>query len=562
MTRKVRITAISTLGIIVLIFVFALAFQEPVSDKGDWNQIAFRKRPYLVRQTPESTTINWEFNSKEKARFLLIKGTKESVPGFSQKNVFQKIGSVLFPPYDSIPITEVPRVYPDKTHKGGPGFLMQAVCHNLESGGQYSYQIRIGEKATPWATFSVPDPNREDLCFIAYGDSRTLGHDVHKQEIDLMLTESPEFVINTGDLIGNSKEWSQWDTRHFGPASELLSRVPMYTSRGGGHDSGISYHYYQDLNPEKTYYSFDYGNVHVLVLDINYDTKKSVLEGQFDWLKNDLENSHAEWKIAVFHEPPFSGSNHHGSRLDLREWLLPVLTSGGVDLVFNGHTHNYQRTKPIYVDGNPEHAIVYVVTGSANADSVILPFLEVVANTPHFLICKTKGKIMTLDCVDHEGNSVDKFILDKSQGFLPDGISLEEIDRAMGMTPHHPANEKIYGPRWVLKEGKKRYSETHRIIDSMFLNLNRLQEINLIEKELTHKPIYYATAVYNFRQLTTLLKARAENIPEKVRSNCDEILKKCQELEELAKEDVRDTSRLDNVTEGLANKIVDIAKAE
>lgn len=107
----------------------------------------------------------------------------------------------------------------------------------------------------------------------------------------------------------------------------------------------------------KSYYSFDYGNVHFLSLDSYgredqetrlYDT----LGKQVLWVKADLAaNKNKGWIVAFWHHPPYSqGSRNSETETDLikiRENFIRILERSGVDLILCGHSHVYERTRLI-----------------------------------------------------------------------------------------------------------------------------------------------------------------------------------------------------------------------
>ncbi len=103
------------------------------------------------------------------------------------------------------------------------------------------------------------------------------------------------------------------------------------------------------------YYSFDYGNVHFIALD-SYgleDGKRlsHPQSRQYQWLERDLQQTQSEWIVVFFHHPPYSLLGHVSDALqelrDIRLNLVPLFDAYGVDLVLNGHSHNYERTKLI-----------------------------------------------------------------------------------------------------------------------------------------------------------------------------------------------------------------------
>lgn len=111
-------------------------------------------------------------------------------------------------------------------------------------------------------------------------------------------------------------------------------------------------------------YSFDYGNAHFLYLDANPHLFDGNLPGGTvstvpppppfspypsalrQWVINDLDSSKQTWKVVVFHQPSFSSGDATELNNQMRA-VAKVLEDHGVNIVFNGHEHNYQRTLPI-----------------------------------------------------------------------------------------------------------------------------------------------------------------------------------------------------------------------
>jgi hypothetical protein len=107
----------------------------------------------------------------------------------------------------------------------------------------------------------------------------------------------------------------------------------------------------------ESYFSFDYGNIHFIVLDTEDNLENITTTGAAmkTWLENDLIATTADWIIAAWHRPPYSKGIFHDSdveqnEVDAREEFIPLLEDYGVDLVLSGHSHTYERT-PL-VDGH------------------------------------------------------------------------------------------------------------------------------------------------------------------------------------------------------------------
>jgi 3',5'-cyclic AMP phosphodiesterase CpdA len=105
------------------------------------------------------------------------------------------------------------------------------------------------------------------------------------------------------------------------------------------------------MNGER-YYSYSKKNAKFFVLDSDYVDPK-----QLQWIENELKSSHDTWKICYFHHPLYSNGGRHGSEVDLRLTLEPLFVKYGVNVVYSGHDHVYERIKP-------QNGIYYFVSGS------------------------------------------------------------------------------------------------------------------------------------------------------------------------------------------------------
>ncbi len=154
----------------------------------------------------------------------------------------------------------------------------------------------------------------------------------------------PDVLRNTvlWPTIGNHDAISASSATQTGPYYDIFS-LPK-TGEAGGLASGT-----------EAYYSFDYANVHFVVLD-SQDTDRSPPPSgaMLTWLDDDLASTAQEWIVAYWHHPPYSDGSHESDTeielIEMRQNALPILEDHGVDLVLTGHSHSYERS--FLIDGH------------------------------------------------------------------------------------------------------------------------------------------------------------------------------------------------------------------
>jgi 3',5'-cyclic AMP phosphodiesterase CpdA len=170
-----------------------------------------------------------------------------------------------------------------------------------------------------------------------------------------------EFAIMVGDNMYGSEGANDFRRKFEEPYKPLLDAGVKFYAALGNHDDPTQRFYKPfNMNGEK-YYTFKApkpgigarGGVRFFALDSNYMSQE-----QLAWLEKELAASGAEWKIPFFHHPLYSSGEKHGSEMALRDQLEPLFVKYGVDVVFAGHEHFYERIKP-------QKGITHFITGSA-----------------------------------------------------------------------------------------------------------------------------------------------------------------------------------------------------
>lgn len=162
-----------------------------------------------------------------------------------------------------------------------------------------------------------------------------------------------EFVLMLGDNLYGWERPQDYRRKFEEPYAALLEAGVDFHASLGNHDDPNQRFYEPFHMGGERYYSFRRGPARFFALDSNY-----MDERQLAWLERELEGSDEPWKIAFFHHPLYSSGAKHGSELDLREELEPLLREHGVDVVFAGHEHFYERIVP-------QHGIHHFTSGAA-----------------------------------------------------------------------------------------------------------------------------------------------------------------------------------------------------
>jgi predicted MPP superfamily phosphohydrolase len=162
-----------------------------------------------------------------------------------------------------------------------------------------------------------------------------------------------DMVIMLGDNIYGRQTAQDFVAKFQRPYAALLTGGVTFYASLGNHDSPMN-RYYPGFNMGgERYYTYTKKNTQFFVLDSNAMDVKQVA-----WLENALKQSQEEWKICYFHHPLYSDGGRHGSEVELRVILEPIFVKYGVNVVYSGHDHIYERIKP-------QKGITYFVNGSS-----------------------------------------------------------------------------------------------------------------------------------------------------------------------------------------------------
>jgi 3',5'-cyclic AMP phosphodiesterase CpdA len=218
-----------------------------------------------------------------------------------------------------------------------------------------SLLLALGSSMLPAQNASLPAVP-DSVKFAVIGDNGTGGrpeYEVGQQMVAARARFPFNMVIMLGDNIYGRQDPQDFVTKFEQPYAALLSAGVRFRASLGNHDSQQNRFYPAFNMGGERYYTYVDKNVRFFVIDSNQMDPK-----QLAWVDNALKESADDWKICYFHHPLYSDGGRHGSEVELRVILEPLFVKYGVNVVFSGHDHVYERIKP-------QKGITYFVNGSS-----------------------------------------------------------------------------------------------------------------------------------------------------------------------------------------------------
>lgn len=317
---------------------------------------------------------------------------------------------------------------------GAADRLHRVALTGLEPDTAYFYEVESDTPERPLSSgllgFQTAVRPDQPFAFAIIGDTEARPH-INDAVAKAVWAERPHFALNCGDLTDGGFEpyRFEWTHEYWAGVGQLAGRVPIFPVPGNGEADLYWYNRYHAQPDEKGYYTFQYGNAQFFMLDSNQDLGPG--GEQYAWLEKELGASTALWKIAAHHHPVYtSDEDDYGDT-----WkegsaygdgnprnLLPLYERHGVDLVFFGHLHSYERTWAVK-DGaaHREDGVVYVQTGGGggnleNAAPTRQWFMNTVYRGHHYCMVRIIGNRLNFRMVDIDGNHRDAFDLEKANG--------------------------------------------------------------------------------------------------------------------------------------------------
>ena len=276
------------------------------------------------------------------------------------------------------------KTYTGTTAKYRDQFIHKVYVNDLEAATSYTYRVGDANKGLWSDACQVTTASNDDsFSFITIADVQA-SSDENFSHASLTLKGALEvapdagFIANLGDYVNDNTndEWD-WYFKNFAFANNYYTQVPV----AGNHDGNITNKFNTNCfknifaldesdnqSLEGVYYSFDYNNAHIAVLNTN--DMYPMTQAQRNWLINDMKQSDATWKIIMMHRSLYSaGKNiNKPDTVIMRNVLLPIIDELDIDMVYAGHDHMYLRTTQVYGDAAVEN--VEYVTETVNGENI------------------------------------------------------------------------------------------------------------------------------------------------------------------------------------------------
>jgi len=306
------------------------------------------------------------------------------------------------------------------TYVGASGYIHDVELTNLEPNSTY-YFVCGGTQGgySDERSFTTATIQPSSFRFVAGSDCRS--NSTQRDIVSLAMSKfNPEFVLLSGDFVDSGVIQTQWDSFFYGLHSYWIGNdnrtIPIVPCLGNHEENATNYYEQFALPGNEQWYSLNWGNyVHITVL--NSGTTPS--GEQLSWLEEDLA-SHRDytWKFVMFHRPIFSPS-HHGNWTEGQKYWCPIFDKYGVDIVFSGHNHDYERSKPINYSASKNspqdsysEGTMYVVSGGWGAPLYTSGTNSLTAFTVsvnHFVVVDVFANgTLNLRAIDTQGEKFDE----------------------------------------------------------------------------------------------------------------------------------------------------------
>jgi len=295
------------------------------------------------------------------------------------------------------------------------------IITDLKPSTRYYYRVSVDIEQATGSFMTAPPNSASAVTIYGYGDTQSHPDD-HDRVVKALLADvdtnsdrRQTITLHSGDWVSDGDDEEVWDGQYFSREYDyvlnFLSRIAVMGGRGNHEGSAVLFRKYWPYDYQDStgcYYSFDYGPLHVAVVD------QYVLffpeSPQYKWLANDLENTQKPWKFVTMHKPAWSAGGDHDNDYLSQLFLDPLFEEYGVAVVHAGHNHYYARCEKEGV----QHITSGGGGGRLNTPDPGYPYVVMSDESNHFIRYEIVGSKMTVTAIRDDGSVIESFELGES----------------------------------------------------------------------------------------------------------------------------------------------------
>ena len=328
------------------------------------------------------------------------------------------------------------------TDDGTTSYIHEATIAELTPNTTYEYRVGYGNKRSNW--YKLTTAGAHDYQVLIYPDSQSADYSGWAKLVKDSVQRNPNaaLYVSMGDLVDNGEQASQWRA-WFNSIEPLASRT-AFAPLMGNHETynldwkvrePVAYTNYFTLpsngNDEykNRYYSYDFGDVHYVVLDTQFKEAEgfhdNLRDDEVAWLRQDLANNTKKWTVVLMHKDSIryknTKTNWEPGINDIGETFMPIFDEFNVDVVLSAHYHTYRNRGHIRNFERNESGPLYIITGVAGdvryqnlwinhpLDVVVAPQPE----TDNYMTMDVSENKLTLNAFLSDGTQIDSVSVTK-----------------------------------------------------------------------------------------------------------------------------------------------------
>ncbi len=326
--------------------------------------------------------------------------------------------------------------------------LYTATLSHLRENTNYAYRIVVGRQHSEWKPFQTS--GNGDFKALLFPDSQSNDYGDWERMVSIAYQKNPnaKFFVNMGDLVDNGEDGAQWNV-WFNSVTPMIEKIPFVGVMGNHETYDLQW---QVREPKAfsalfkfptdetrgitkegkpvNFYSFDYNDVHFVVLDTQFQEKKEtdpdLMQAEIKWLESDLQRTTMKWKVILMHKDSFSYANtkrpnSQAGINDIGKAFMPIFDTYGVDLVLSGHYHTYRRRGHVSDFKRSNNGPLYILTGVAGnvrydhlwKDHPLDEFVAPQPERDNYIVFEKIDDMISVRAFSYNGSEMDNIVLKK-----------------------------------------------------------------------------------------------------------------------------------------------------